>query len=122
MFRIIAFLGATAVALGAFGAHGLKEMLAQNGYTEIFHTANRYHFYHTFALALVAILPQNKISQIAFGCFIAGILIFSGSLYLLALTQIKILGAITPIGGVAFIAGWLFVGFSIKNVPLFHTK
>lgn len=117
MFQIIAFLGGTAVALGAFGSHGLKEMLAQNGYTEVFQTANRYHFYHTFALALMAILPQNKITKIAFWCFLAGILIFSGSLYVLALTQIKILGAITPIGGVAFIVGWLLVGFSVKDTP-----
>ncbi|PKQ69834.1 DUF423 domain-containing protein [Raineya orbicola] len=116
-FQIIGILGGTAVALGAFGSHGFKEILVQNGYTEVFQTANRYHFYHIFALALISVLPQNKITRVAFWCFLVGILIFSGSLYVLALTQIKVLGAITPVGGIAFIIGWLLVGLSIKDAP-----
>ncbi|MCS6795307.1 MAG: DUF423 domain-containing protein [Raineya sp.] len=118
MLLVIGILGSMAVALGALGSHGLKDVLAQNGYTEVFQTANRYHFYHTFALAFLYLLPQNKISKIAFWCFLIGILIFSGSLYVLSLTQIKILGAITPFGGMTLIVGWLLLGWtSIKKNP-----
>lgn len=114
---IVGILGSLAVSLGAFGAHGLKELLAQNGYTEVFQTANRYHFYHTFAMALLYLLPQNRFSIISFWAFLAGILIFSGSLYLLSITKITILGTITPLGGVAFIIGWLCLGLCSIKYP-----
>lgn len=113
ILSFVGILGALAVGLGAFGAHALKEVLAQNGYTEVFKTANQYHFYHTFALALIALLPQPERYKWATYCFIIGIILFSGSLYLLSITKIGFLGAITPFGGVFFIAGWLILSFKI---------
>lgn len=101
--------GALAVGLGAFGAHALKEILAQNGYTEVFKTANQYHFYHTFALFLIALLPNPEKYKWAVYSFFTGILLFSGSLYMLAVSKIGILGAITPFGGVFFIVGWILL-------------
>jgi uncharacterized membrane protein YgdD (TMEM256/DUF423 family) len=100
--------GLIAVGFGAFGAHGLRgrltpEMLA------VFETGVRYQMYHALALLLVAALsPQlpGKAIAAAGWLFLAGIVIFSGSLYLLAVTGVTVLGAITPIGGVAFLAGW----------------
>lgn len=103
--------GALAVGLGAFGAHGLADILAQTGRTETFETAVSYHFYHTLALALVGLLallkPEWKSLKFVTWSFVLGILIFSGSLYTLSLTGITWWGAITPLGGVGFIMGWL---------------
>ena len=112
--------GAIAVGLGAFGAHGLEPLLIQNGRLDTFETAVSYHFYHTLGLLGLGILalikPEWKgLSLAAWGMFL-GILIFSGSLYILSLTGITWLGAITPIGGVGFILGWLALAYSvIKN-------
>jgi uncharacterized membrane protein YgdD (TMEM256/DUF423 family) len=112
--------GALAVGLGAFGAHGLESLLIQNGRLDTFETAVSYHFYHTLGLLGLGILalikPEWKgLSLAAWGMFL-GILIFSGSLYILSLTGITWLGAITPIGGVGFILGWLALAYSvIKN-------
>jgi uncharacterized membrane protein YgdD (TMEM256/DUF423 family) len=97
-----------AVALGAFAAHGLKARLSPEMLT-IFETGVRYHVYH--ALALVA-LGAARGPEKAGWCFIAGIVVFSGSLYVLALTGEKRLGMITPIGGVLFLAGWVL--FALK--------
>lgn len=103
--------GALAVGLGAFGAHGLADILAQTDRTETFQTAVSYHFYHTLALALVGILnlvkPEWKSLKFVFWSFFWGIIIFSGSLYTLSLSGITWWGAITPLGGVGFIMGWL---------------
>lgn len=103
-----AIFGMLAVAIGAFGAHGLKSLLLANGRTETFELAVRYQFYHALALLGMGILsekwPALKTPSLF---FVAGILIFSGSLYFLSLTNQTWLGAITPLGGVAFIAGWL---------------
>lgn len=104
-----AILGGLGVALGAFGAHALSERLTPS-LLQTYETAVRYHFYH--ALALVAVVyaigrwPQSNLPVAAGWLFVLGVLIFSGSLYLLAFTGIRWLGAITPIGGVALIAGW----------------
>ena len=117
ILSFVGILGALAVGLGAFGAHALKEVLAQNGYTEVFKTANQYHFYHTFALALIALLPQPERYKWAAYCFIIGIILFSGSLYLLSLSKIGFLGAITPLGGVFFIVGWLIIAYYIFQSP-----
>lgn len=108
--------GALAVGLGAFGAHGLEPLLVQNGRLDTFETAVSYHFYHTLGLLGLGILalikPEWKgLSLAAWGMFL-GILIFSGSLYILSLTGITWLGAITPIGGVGFILGWLALGWT----------
>lgn len=107
---IAAFLGGLSVAAGAFGSHALREKVSERS-LEIFETGARYQMYHALALLLVALLLSRAESPpptlIASGwLFIVGIAIFCGSLYALSLTGIKILGAITPIGGVAFLAGW----------------
>ena len=112
--------GAIAVGLGAFGAHGLEPILIKNGRLDTFETAVSYHFYHTLGLLGLGILAMIKpswkgLSFAAWGMFL-GILIFSGSLYILSLTGITWLGAITPIGGIGFILGWFALAYSvIKN-------
>jgi uncharacterized membrane protein YgdD (TMEM256/DUF423 family) len=118
---IAAIFGGLSVAAGAFASHALKEKLSERA-GEIFETAARYQMYHALALLLVALLISReeffRPSLIASGwAFIIGIVIFSGSLYTLSLTDIKVLGAITPLGGVAFIAGWgalAIAAFSFK--------
>ncbi|MEO7723229.1 MAG: DUF423 domain-containing protein [Chthoniobacterales bacterium] len=104
LFRIAAGLGFLAVGLGAFGAHALKNILQTNDTTEAWKTAVLYHVVHALALLLLALLPTAN--RAAASLFIAGVVLFSGSLYLLALTNVKWLGAITPIGGLCFLAGW----------------
>jgi uncharacterized membrane protein YgdD (TMEM256/DUF423 family) len=108
---IAALSGALAVGVGAFGAHGLEEILEATGRTETFETAVKYHFYHTLALALIGLIlivrPKWKSLQFSAWNMIGGIIIFPGSLYILSLTGITWWGAVTPIGGVLFILGWL---------------
>ena len=117
-FLVIAALsGFIAVALGAFGAHGLKPHLSAEA-MQWFETGNRYHFYHTFALLAVGLLFVNdsKLLRYAGFSFLLGIVLFSGSLYVMAITGMKTLGLITPIGGLAFLAGWGMLGVNaIKN-------
>ncbi len=116
-------LGAIAVALGAFGAHALRELVDEKA-IQTWQTAVQYHFYHLFAIALVAILLKqgaNAWYKRAGYLFIAGILVFSGSLYTMILlkatgaTSVNWLGAITPIGGVCFIAGWLSLFLGVRK-------
>ena len=120
ILTIAGISGALAVGLGAFGAHGLEPILIQNGRLDTFETAVSYHFYHTLGLLGLGILaliqPEWKgLSLAAWGMFL-GILIFSGSLYILSLSGITWLGAITPIGGVGFILGWLALAYAVlKN-------
>lgn len=105
-----------AVALGAFGAHGLRERLAPD-LLAIFEVGVRYHMYHALALAAVALALDRWPSaalQWAGWCFIAGTLVFSGSLYVLAVSGVRWLGAITPLGGVAFLAGWLLLAWGAR--------
>ena len=96
--------GLMAVALGAFGAHGLHDLLARQGTQAIWEKAVFYHFIH--AVMLFVLAERRPFAAGAWWSFFAGIVIFSGSLYLLAITNISWLGAITPIGGVSFMAGW----------------
>ena len=110
LFRLAAALCFLAVALGAFGAHALKGTLEANQTTEVWKTAVLYHFIHALALLMLAALPV--VHRAAAGLFVAGILIFSGSLYLLALTNVKWLGAITPLGGLCLLAGWAWLVIS----------
>lgn len=111
IIQTAAIFGAIAVGIGAFGAHGLNSMLEASGRLETFETAVKYHFYHSLALfglgVLAFVKPNWKKLSLSFWGFTIGILIFSGSLYVLCLTGITWLGAITPLGGVAFILGWL---------------
>lgn len=124
-FLKTAFLfAATAVMLGAFGAHGLKKIVSETS-LQIFETGVRYQMYHAFGLMIAAIIFNSSIQKrivLAGRLFITGILIFSGSLYFLALTadRFRFVGAITPIGGVCFIAGWilLFMAASDKKISL----
>lgn len=113
IIQTAAIFGAIAVGIGAFGAHGLKEILTETDRTETFETAVKYHFYHSLALFLIGILaiikPEWKKLSLAAILMILGIVIFSGSLYVLSLSGITWLGAITPFGGLAFIAGWILV-------------
>ena len=116
--KIASVFGVLAVAIGAFGAHGLESILIENNRVETFETAVQYHFYHTIALLIVAVLLQNKTSKYlnwAVILFSLGILLFSGSLYILALSNFTVLGAITPLGGLCFIAAWLCLFFSAKE-------
>lgn len=116
-----ALFGFLSVALGAFAAHGLQGILDEK-YLPIFHTGVTYQFYHTLALGLVIAFwekSEQKLLKCAAFFFIVGIVIFSGSLYILALTQTDWFGAITPLGGLSFLAGWgcLFwfsIGSSLK--------
>lgn len=103
--RVAAVMGALAVALGAFGAHSLKGLLLQNETTAIWEKAVFYHFIHAVMLFVVA--TRQPLPRVPWFGFLIGILIFSGSLYLLAVTNVKWLGAITPIGGISFIVGWV---------------
>ena len=106
----------TAVMAGAFGAHGLRGLVSPRG-LEVFQTAVTYQMYHSLALILVAILSAlglagesgSKLLPIGAGFFTAGIVLFSGSLYLLVLTQMSWPGPITPLGGVCFMVGWVLV-------------
>jgi uncharacterized membrane protein YgdD (TMEM256/DUF423 family) len=105
--RIAAAAGALAVALGAFGAHGLKDLLAQNGTAAIWEKAVFYHFIH--AVMLFVLAQRRPLNPGPWWCFLAGIVIFSGSLYLLAVTNLRWLGVVTPVGGASFIAGWIWL-------------
>jgi uncharacterized membrane protein YgdD (TMEM256/DUF423 family) len=114
-----AALAGFGVAIGAFGAHGLREILEANGRVATFETGVRYHMYHAIALLIVGILNKlqpNKLSATAGLLFFLGILFFSGSLYTMSITGINWLGAITPIGGVLFISGWTsLILYLIRN-------
>ena len=110
-----ALMGFVGVGLGAFGAHGLRGRLTPD-MLAVFETGVRYQMYHALALlAIAAMMPRidGRSVLVAGWCFTAGILIFSGSLYALALSGVTTLGAITPIGGVAFLAGWIALAIAV---------
>jgi uncharacterized membrane protein YgdD (TMEM256/DUF423 family) len=104
--------GASAVALGAFGAHALRDVLDARG-SELWHTAVSYHFWHALALGLAAFAVPGRARRTAMALFGVGIVLFSGSLYALALGAPRWVGAITPLGGVAFIVGWIALGVAL---------
>jgi uncharacterized membrane protein YgdD (TMEM256/DUF423 family) len=112
MDRTVLFFGSVAgfvaVAFGAFGAHALRNKLSAD-MLAVFETGVRYQMFHALALLITAIAVarfDGWVARAAGWCFLAGIVLFSGSLYALALTGVRTLGAITPLGGVAFLAGW----------------
>ena len=111
ILSVAAVSGLLAVALGAFGAHGLKGIISPE-MLEVYKTGVQYQFYHTFALLIVGVLmsfSQSKGLTWSAYLFITGIILFSGSLYLLAITGIKALGMITPFGGITWIAAWFLL-------------
>ncbi|MBX5493246.1 MAG: DUF423 domain-containing protein [Chloroflexi bacterium] len=116
MFGVLgALLAAAAVAAGAFGAHALRGRLAPE-LLEVFETAARYQMYHALALlaaAWVVSRAPSTAASLAGWLFVAGIVLFSGSLYLLSLTGVRWLGAVTPFGGAAFLAGWLLLAWAL---------
>jgi uncharacterized membrane protein YgdD (TMEM256/DUF423 family) len=106
-----ALAGLLGVALGAFGAHGLRARLSPD-MLAVFETGVRYHMYHALAIILVGLIAARLdgwFIRASGWCFSAGIVLFSGSLYSLAITGITMLGAITPFGGLAFLLGWVFL-------------
>jgi uncharacterized membrane protein YgdD (TMEM256/DUF423 family) len=107
LFRIAAALSLLAVGLGAFGAHALKDTLQSHGMLDVWNKAVLYHFLH--ALALVVLALHGAGNRVAYFLIAGGIVFFSGSLYALALTNIRWLGAITPVGGFCFLAGWAWL-------------
>ncbi len=105
--RIAAALCFLAVALGAFGAHALRSMLESHGMLDVWNKAVLYHFIH--AIALFALALFGTANRGAWWLLFAGIFLFSGSLYVMALTNLRWLGAITPFGGICFLAGWAWL-------------
>ncbi|WP_097306608.1 DUF423 domain-containing protein [Pseudomonas chlororaphis] len=117
---LAAFFGFTGVALGAFAAHGLKNRLSAE-YLAIFHTGVTYQLVHTLALLGVALLATQipgRLVTWAGASFAVGILLFSGSLYLLTLTGFSKLGIVTPFGGLAFLVGWFLLGLAAWRLQL----
>lgn len=118
ILAIGAILVALSVIIGAFGAHYLKPILLIYNRIETFETSVKYQFYHSFGILVCGILakqyPDKNLNYIVL-LFITGILIFSGSLYILCITNINWLGAITPIGGILFILGWLLLAYKLSK-------
>lgn len=119
--RLAGVFGFLGVALGAFGAHALRSRLDARD-LEIFETGVRYQMYHALALALMAWLstrvgPEGAgLIRVGGWAFVTGVLVFSGSLYALVMTQTRWLGAVTPLGGVAFLVGWACVVLAAKSI------
>jgi uncharacterized membrane protein YgdD (TMEM256/DUF423 family) len=120
--RLTATLGLIGIVLGALGAHGhVHDVITTNGYADQWQTAAHYHQIHVVALLLLSLLATDpsgvKRFRLSFIAFTLGILLFSGSLYVLAYTSIKWLGAITPLGGVAFMIGWAALALRLPGKP-----
>ncbi len=118
---IAAILGGLAVAGGAFASHALQEQLPERAIA-VFNTGIRYQMYHALALLAVAILWGNTKQPVPWltasgWLFVAGVVLFSGSLYLISLAGLKAFGPVTPIGGVAFIAGWTCLAIAALKLP-----
>lgn len=113
---IASILGFIGVAIGAFGAHGLEDTLVENDREDTFQTASEYHMIHVFALITVAWIStqvdDKKYLRWAGNFFTAGTLIFSGSLYILAIFDLGFMGAVAPIGGVCLLMGWACLGWT----------
>jgi uncharacterized membrane protein YgdD (TMEM256/DUF423 family) len=107
LFRIAAALCLLAVVLGAFGAHSLRSTLEMRGTLEVWNKAVLYHFIHAIALLVLAL--YGMVNRGAWWLLFAGILLFSGSLYAIALTNLRWLGPVTPLGGLCFLAGWILL-------------
>ncbi|MFN2542523.1 MAG: DUF423 domain-containing protein [Chthoniobacterales bacterium] len=110
LVRLAAALCFLAVLLGAFGAHALRSTIESHGLTDVWNKAALYHFFHAIALLVLALYGTTN--RTAWWLLFAGIVLFSGSLYAMALTNLRWLGAITPLGGLCFLAGWAWLTFS----------
>ncbi len=116
---IVAIIGFSGVGLGAFGAHALKATLTERGSLDVWHTATQYHLVHAVAMLATVIAAgtredeQDRRSWIRCAwAFLVGVLLFSGSLYVLALGGPRWLGPVTPLGGAALLVGWFLVAFA----------
>lgn len=121
ILQLAAALGGLGVAIGAFGAHGLRAMLEAAGRFDTFETAVRYQFYHALALlaagTLAAARPELRAAlSTTAGLWLAGVLIFSGSLYALCFTGVTKLGAVAPIGGLLLIGGWVSLLLAVRQL------
>ncbi|MBK7863106.1 MAG: DUF423 domain-containing protein [Archangiaceae bacterium] len=112
LIRLAAILGLTAVGCGAMGAHAIKALGPES--LDWWNTGARYHLAHGLAVGLVAVMPVTRKGLIA-GLFTAGVVLFSGSLYLLAVTGTRALGMVTPFGGLAFMGGWVVLALNVRK-------
>jgi uncharacterized membrane protein YgdD (TMEM256/DUF423 family) len=110
---VAAVNGALAVLAGAFAAHGLQGHVSLEGLS-VFETGARYHMYHALAMTLAALVPARA----AAAAFLAGIVLFSGSLYLLALTGLPVMALVTPVGGLCLVAGWALLAWTAFKGPI----
>ncbi len=119
LIQLAAGLGLLGVAIGAFGAHGLRPMLEASGRFDTFETAVRYQFYLALAMLAVGVLwaarPELRLGLIG-ALWLAGVLVFSGSLYALCFTGVTKLGAVAPVGGLLLIGGWLSLLLAVRNL------
>ncbi len=119
LIQLAAGLGLLGVAIGAFGAHGLRPMLEASGRFDTFETAVRYQFYHTLAMLAVGVLwaarPELRLGLTG-SLWLAGVLVFSGALYALCFTGITKLGAVAPVGGLLLIGGWLSLLLAVRDL------
>jgi len=120
LLQLAAVMGGLGVAIGAFGAHALHDTLAKAGRLETFETAVRYQFYHVLALLAIGVLwaarPELRTLGTTGWLWLGGIVVFSGSLYALCFTGITKLGAVAPIGGLLFLAGWVSVILAVREL------
>ena len=120
LLQFAALFGGLGVAIGAFGAHALHDTLVKAGRLETFETAVRYQFYHALALAIIGVLwaarPELRSLGTTGWLWAGGILLFSGSLYTLCFTGITKLGAVAPLGGLLFLAGWLSLALAVREL------
>ncbi len=120
LLQLAAVMGGLGVAIGAFGAHALHDMLVKAGRLETFETAVRYQFYHVLALLAIGVLwtarPELRTLGTTGWLWLGGIMVFSGSLYALCFTGITKLGAVAPIGGLLFLAGWVSVILAVREL------
>lgn len=120
LLQLAALFGGLGVAIGAFGAHALREMLERSGRFDTFETAVRYQFYHVLALLAIGVLwtarPELRTLGTTGWLWLGGILVFSGSLYALCFTGVTKLGAVAPVGGLLFLAGWLSLFLAVRQL------
>ena len=120
LIQLAALFGGLGVAIGAFGAHALHDTLVKAGRFDTFETAVRYQFYHALAMLAVGVLwaarPELRALGTTGGLWAGGIVVFSGSLYALCFTGVTKLGAVAPIGGLLFLAGWVSLILAVREL------